>query len=80
MLHFGGDWREGLRLEIERLHETADENAQLAGVFDIHHCIGQYHLYGDALSGGVEEYARHTLELAEKASGSRAGIRVVSPR
>ena len=41
-------------------------------MFDIHHCIGQYHLYGDALSGSVEEYARTTLALAQDAGAVRA--------
>jgi tetratricopeptide (TPR) repeat protein len=72
VFHYLGEWREGLRVEIERLGDSADENAQLARVFDIHHCIGQYHLYGDGLSTGVEGYARHTLELAEKAGAVRA--------
>ena len=39
---------------------------------DIHHCIGQYHLYGDALADDVEEYARRTLALAEQAEALRA--------
>jgi DNA-binding SARP family transcriptional activator len=66
--HFRGEWREGVRSEIERL--GADQ--PVTRVFDIHHCIGQYHLYGDGLSAGVEEYARHTLELAERAGAARA--------
>ena len=44
----------------------------LARVFDIHHCIGQYHLYGDALAGDVEDYARETLALAERNDVARA--------
>jgi DNA-binding SARP family transcriptional activator len=69
--HFRGDWREGVRSEIERLGADPGLPAP-ARVFDIHHCIGQYHLYGDGLSGGVEDYARRTLELAEHAGASRA--------
>jgi DNA-binding SARP family transcriptional activator len=68
--HFRGDWRRGLELEIERLHGDAD--AAPARVFDIHHCIGQYHLYGDGLSHGVEEYARRVLALAEHTQALRA--------
>src|SRR5262249_48194845 len=41
-------------------------------VFDIHHCIGQYHLYGDGLSDGVEEYARRLLAVAEQRQAVRA--------
>jgi DNA-binding SARP family transcriptional activator len=69
--HFRGDWREGVRSEIERLGADPALPAP-ARVFDIHHCIGQYHLYGDGLSGGVEDYARRTLERAEQAGAARA--------
>ncbi len=68
--HMQGDWRRGLELEIERLHD--DGAALPARVFDIHHCIGQYHLYGDGLSDGVEEYARRVLALAEQSEAVRA--------
>jgi DNA-binding SARP family transcriptional activator len=67
--HMRGDWRRGLELEIERLQ---DDGAPVARVFDIHHCIGQYHLYGDGLSDGVEEYARRVLALAEPSEAVRA--------
>jgi DNA-binding SARP family transcriptional activator len=67
--HMRGDWRRGLQLEIERTSAGAQS---LARVFDIHHCIGQYHLYGDALAGDVEAYARDTLALAERNDAARA--------
>jgi DNA-binding SARP family transcriptional activator len=67
--HMRGDWRRGLQLEIER---TSAGAPSLARVFDIHHCIGQYHLYGDALAGDVEDYARQTLALAERNDAARA--------
>jgi DNA-binding SARP family transcriptional activator len=67
--HMRGDWRRGLQLEIRRAPLGAPS---LARVFDIHHCIGQYHLYGDALAGDVEDYARETLELAERNDAARA--------
>lgn len=41
-------------------------------MFEIHHCIGQYHLYGDALASDVEGYARETLALAEQTDAVRA--------
>jgi len=69
--HLRGDWRQGLQLEIERTAGEASEPS-LARVFDIHHCIGQYHLYGDALAGDVEDYARRTLVLAEQKEAMRA--------
>ena len=70
--HFSGRWREGLESELERM--TADDagSAQLARVFDIHCCIGQYHLYGDGLAGSVEGYARRTLDRAEEAGAVQA--------
>ena len=67
--HMRGDWRRGLQLEIGRGSAGAPS---LARVFDIHHCIGQYHLYGDALAGDVEDYARETLALAERNDAARA--------
>ncbi|HET7130161.1 MAG TPA: BTAD domain-containing putative transcriptional regulator [Gaiellaceae bacterium] len=67
--HMRGDWRRGLQLEIGR---SSADAPSLARVFDIHHCIGQYHLYGDALAGGVEDYARETLALAERNDAARA--------
>jgi DNA-binding SARP family transcriptional activator len=67
--HMRGDWRRGLQLEIGR---TSAGTPSLARVFDIHHCIGQYHLYGDALAGDVEDYARETLALAERNDAARA--------
>ena len=70
--HLRGNWRQGLELEIERLAAGGQAGAQLARVFDIHHCIGQYHLYGDGLADNVEEYARRTLALAEQAEAVRA--------
>ena len=76
--HFRGDWRNGLRLEIARAGPGSSENAALARVFDIHHCIGQYHLYGDGLADDVEDYARRVLALADEAgSGTSAGVCVV---
>jgi DNA-binding SARP family transcriptional activator len=70
--HLRGDWRRGLQLEIERTASGAAPEPSLARVFDIHHCIGQYHLYGDRLADDVEDYARRTLTLAEKAEAVRA--------
>jgi DNA-binding SARP family transcriptional activator len=72
VLHLRGEWRQGLQHEIERLAADGDGTAALARVFDIHHCIGQYHLYGDGLWENVEEYARQTLQLAEQAEAVRA--------
>ena len=69
--HFQGHWREGLTAALDRLI-TDDEGAQLARVYDIHHCIGQYHLYGDGLSDSVEAYARAILDRAEEAGAVRA--------
>jgi DNA-binding SARP family transcriptional activator len=68
--HFRGNWRRGLELEIEQEQSGGDVPA--ARVFDIHHCIGQYHLYGDGLSDGVEDYARRVLRLAEESQAVRA--------
>jgi DNA-binding SARP family transcriptional activator len=70
--HMRGDWRQGLRLEIERSAGEGEQRSTLARVSDIHHCIGQYHLYGDGLADDVEDYARRTLALAEEAEAVRA--------
>jgi DNA-binding SARP family transcriptional activator len=69
--HFTGQWRDGLTSEFERL-ASEEGAAQLARVYDIHHCIGQYHLYGDGLSDSVEGYARAILDRAEEANAVRA--------
>ena len=70
--HFRGEWRDGLTSELERLAADDVGSVQLARVFDIHHCIGQYHLYGDGLAGSVEGYARAILDRAEDAGAVRA--------
>jgi DNA-binding SARP family transcriptional activator len=69
--HFEGEWRAGLESELERL-ATSEGQGELARVFDIHHCIGQYHLYGDGLFESVEGYARRILDQAEGAGAVRA--------
>jgi len=69
--HFEGEWRQGLESELERLASSEGEGG-LARVFDIHHCIGQYHLYGDGLFESVEGYARRILDQAEGAGAVRA--------
>ena len=70
--HLRGRWREGLESELHGLSSEEAGTAQLARVYDIHHCIGQYHLYGDGLSGSVEDFARRMLDRAEEAGAHRA--------
>jgi ATP/maltotriose-dependent transcriptional regulator MalT len=70
--HFKGEWRDGLASELERLALGDVGAAELARVFDLHHCIGQYHLYGDGLADSVEGYARRILDRAEEAGAVRA--------
>jgi DNA-binding SARP family transcriptional activator len=70
--HFTGAWREGFAAELERLTSDAATPEVLSRVFDIHHCIGQYHLYGDGLADTVEGYARQILDRAEQAGATRA--------
>src|SRR5262249_21090021 len=70
--HFLGAWPGGLSEEIDRLGRLPDDDTALAGVFDIHHCIGQYHLYGDGLWEHVEDYARETLDRAARLGAVRA--------
>jgi DNA-binding SARP family transcriptional activator len=70
--HFTGAWREGLAAELERLASGESDTGVLSRVFDIHHCIGQYHLYGDGLTDTVEDYARRILDRADQAGAARA--------
>ena len=70
--HFKGAWREGLAAELERLASEASGPVHLERILDIHHCIGQYHLYGDGLSESVESYARRILDRAEESGAVRA--------
>ena len=80
VFHFKGAWREGLIEELQRssllrLPSAAPGEAEsgwLGRVFDLHHCIGQYHLYGDGLSDSVEAYARQALDIAVKKDAKRA--------
>src|SRR5438477_8515388 len=37
--HLRGDWRHGLRFELERLAGDTGRDSPLVRVFDIHHCI-----------------------------------------
>jgi DNA-binding SARP family transcriptional activator len=70
--HFRGAWPGGLSEEIDRLGRLPDADSSLAGVYDFHHCIGQYHLYGDGLWEGVESYARETIDRAARLGAVRA--------
>jgi DNA-binding SARP family transcriptional activator len=70
--HFQGQWREGLTSELARLASGEHGVGPLARVYDIHHCIGQYHLYGDGLHDSVEMYARRILDQAEASGMVRA--------
>jgi DNA-binding SARP family transcriptional activator len=70
--HMSGAWRDGLAAELDRLATEDDSQEVLARVFDFHHCVGQYHLYGDGLSETVEDYARRILDRAEQAGAARA--------
>lgn len=72
VLHFKGEWREGLRREIDRMSAEVDTEAQLGRIFDIHHCIGEYHLYGDVLFDSVEDYARQVVRIASRSAARRA--------
>jgi DNA-binding SARP family transcriptional activator len=71
-LHFRGTWQDGLHLEIERLGPALDAGeAHLAHVVDMHHCLGQQHLYRDRSRGEVEAYARRSVDLAARAGARR---------
>ncbi|WP_436524264.1 BTAD domain-containing putative transcriptional regulator [Actinoplanes sp. HUAS TT8] len=64
--HMQGDWRPGLQQQIERLAE-AELGSRVARFCDFNHCLSQYQLYGDDFAGDVGDYARQTLEVAERA-------------
>lgn len=68
--HYRGVWREDLLQQVSRLGAAIDTGV-LPVVFDLHHCIGQFHLYGDGLADDVEQYARHMLEVAGRRSARR---------
>ena len=71
--HLRGDWRQALQLEIQRCATDGQRRTNDSPrVCDIHHCIGQYHLYGDGLANDVEDYARGVLVMAEEADAVRA--------
>lgn len=64
--HLRGDWRRGLEIEIARSGERLDAES-FTRAFDVHQCVGQFHLYSDELGPGVEQYARRLLAKATDA-------------
>ncbi len=64
--HLRGDWRRGLELEIARSGERLDADT-FTRAFDVHQCVGQFHLYSDELGPGVGRYARRLLDRATEA-------------
>ncbi|MFG1682584.1 BTAD domain-containing putative transcriptional regulator [Nonomuraea sp. NPDC049269] len=69
--HMRGDWRRGLEIELSRTGDGLGAET-FSRAFDIHQCIGQFHLYSDELSRDVEQYARQTLSRATNAGIVRA--------
>ncbi|ONH29747.1 AfsR/SARP family transcriptional regulator [Pseudofrankia asymbiotica] len=69
--HMRGDWRTSLQATIRRL-AADDLGGRVSRFYEINHCIGQHQLYGDGSAGDVEEYARQTLVLAERADAIAA--------
>ncbi len=72
VLHYRGEWSDGLHQQLEHMSAREAVDPGLGPVFDMHHCIGQYHLYGDSLFEGVEDYARRTLGIATSKGAVRA--------
>ncbi|KJE21022.1 DNA-binding transcriptional activator of the SARP family [Frankia torreyi] len=66
LAHIQGTWRTALQVQMPRL-AAVDLGGRVSRFFEINHCIGQYQLYEDALADDVEQYARETLALAERA-------------
>src|SRR5262249_37767840 len=66
-----GDLRRGRQLAVEGA-ASGQSATPVPRLFDTHTSIGQYHLYGDALAVDVEDYARETLEIAERTEAVRA--------
>ena len=64
--HVQGAWRPGLQAQIEGLAGVG-LGLRVARFCDFNHCLGQYQLYGDGLADDVEDYARQTLAVAERA-------------
>ena len=76
--HMRGDWRRGLQLEIGRTSAAA---SSLARVFDIHHCIGQYHLLrrqACRLTSRTHVARRWCLAEAKRRGPRAGGVRLVS--
>lgn len=69
--HSRGEWKRWLHLEIERLGPRLDD-PRLERVFDVHTCLGEYHLYGDTSFEAIEDHARRTLQMAERMGARRA--------
>ena len=63
--HVQGSWRPGLQTQIERL-DGALLGTRTARICDFNHCLSQFQLYGDTAPDDVGDYARRTLEIAER--------------
>ncbi|ADP78928.1 BTAD domain-containing putative transcriptional regulator [Pseudofrankia inefficax] len=64
--HIEGTWRSGLQDQIHRI-ASDDLGDRVSRFYEINHCIGQNQLYSDKFAGDVDDYARQTLVLAERA-------------
>ena len=69
--HSLGEWQQGLDFEAQR-SALAGPGLDVTGLFDMHLCLWEYHLYGDKPYAEVKQTVETTLQQARRMGAVRA--------
>ena len=69
--HSLGEWQQGLDFEAQR-SALAGPGLDVTGLFDMHLCLWEYHLYGDKPYAEVKQTVETTLQQARRMGAPRA--------
>ena len=69
--HSLGEWQQGLDFEAQR-SALAGPDLDVTGLFDMHLCLWEYHLYGDKPYAEVKQTVETTLQQARRMGAVRA--------
>ena len=69
--HSLGEWQQGLDFEAQR-SALAGPGLDVTGLFDMHLCLWEYHLYGDKPYAEVRQTVETTLQQARRMGAPRA--------
>ena len=69
--HSLGEWQQGLDFEAQR-SALAGPGLDVTGMFDMHLCLWEYHLYGDKPYAEVKQTVDTTLQQARRMGALRA--------